>query len=161
MTSNTQLKSTELKELREQLHHEQNGICPICNKEKTSDEMVVDHQHQKGIKGSGLIRGAICRTCNVFLAKSENNCKRFKISLEELPDTLRRIADFLERTHLPLIHPTEKPKAQPVSKRNYNKLKKEYLKSERKKKFPEYPKSSKLTKDLGLLFEEFGIEPFN
>ena len=53
---------------------------------------------------------------------------------------------------------SEVPKAPTVSKRNYNKLKRVYS---GKKKFPEYPKSKKLTLALQVLFEEYQIEPYN
>ena len=46
-------------------------------------------------------------------------------------------------------------------KSNYNKLKKEYIKSDKKAKFPEFPSSGKLTKPLEKLFNEFNINPFN
>ena len=154
-----QLKTSELSELREQLIVEQNGICPICG--KPINKPVVDHQHKKRIKGTGQVRGVICSSCNVFLAKSENNCTRYNISLEELPNVLRNIADYLEAEQLPLIHPTEKEKESKVSKKNYNKLKKLYDEVNHRKKFPEYPKSGKLTNSLKVLFATFGVSPYN
>ena len=59
------------------------------------------------------------------------------------------------------VHPKEVKKEPPLSKKNYNKLKKEYEASGKKKKFPEYPISKKCTIELRRLFEEFGISPFN
>lgn len=151
-----QLKSSELLELRELLLKEQNNICPICKNEVKSP--VVDHQHKKRVKGSGLVRGVLCRMCNVFLAKPENNCTRYGVELKDLPEVLRNMAEYLEKEHLPFIHPSEKEKEKSVSKSNYNKLKRLYS---GKKKFPEYPKSSKLTKLLEELFIEYDISPYN
>lgn len=159
-TQPTQLKSSDLPILREQLIKEQNGICPICK--NTLKNPVVDHQHKKKVKGTGLIRAVICNMCNTFISRSENNAPRHGISLEELPNVLRNMADYLEAEHLPLIHPTEKPKEPKVSKRNFNILiKKLKLDSTYKKKLPQYPKSSKLTKELASLFELYCVNPFN
>jgi hypothetical protein len=156
----TQLKASDLPELREKLIQEQNGICPIC--EKALKSPVVDHQHTRKVKGTGLVRAVICSMCNTFLSRSENNAPRHCISLEELPKVLRNLADYLEAEHLPFIHPTEKPKEPKVSKRNFNALiKKIKQDSSYKKKLPEYPKSSKLTKELKMLFELYNISPYN
>lgn len=81
-----------------------------------------------------------------------------QLSLQEL---LRNLADYLDREKYLLIHPTEKPKERKISKRNYNTLKKIYIKSGQKKKFPIFPKSGKLTKPLNQLFVEFQIDPYN
>jgi hypothetical protein len=155
-----QLKASDLSTLREKLIQEQNGICPIC--ERALKNPVVDHQHTRKVRGTGLVRAVICSTCNTFLARSENNAPRHCISLEELPTILRNMANYLEAEHLPYIHPTEKPKEPAVSKRNFNILLKK-LKQDCsfKKKYPEYPKSSKLTKELKVLFEKYEVPPFN
>ncbi len=71
---------------------------------------------------------------------------------------LKELINYYEKGTLDLIHPTEKPKAPKVSKRNYNKLIKLY---NGRRKPPEYPKSGKLTIGLRALFEEYGIEPYN
>ena len=47
------------------------------------------------------------------------------------------------------------------SKKNFNKLNKEYKVKYPNKKPLEYPKSKKLTKGLKVLFEEFNINPYN
>lgn len=155
-----QLKTSDLPELREELLQEQNGICPICN--KPVNRPVVDHEHQKRIKGSGQVRGVLCGSCNVFLAKSENNCTRYGISLQELPNVLRNIATYLESPQKPYMHPSEKPKEPLISKRNFNILIK-MLKADTAftRKLPEFPKSGKLNKELKILFEKYAIEPYN
>ena len=86
-----------------------------------------------------------------------------------LPEFLRNAADYFEagaytEDGVYYVHPREVKKEPPVSKRNYNLLKKEYIKSiksSKRAKFPEYPKSKKLTVKLKQLFEEFNIEPYN
>lgn len=152
-----QLKASDVPKLRKFLLKKQKGICLICKKD--IKDPCLDHSHIKRIKGTGLIRGVLCRTCNVFIAKSENNCTRYGIDQKDLPTILRACAEYLEKDHLPYIHPSEKPKEPKLKKSSYNKLKKAYEKSGRKAKFPEYPKSQKLTKKIGELFEELKIEP--
>lgn len=160
MSEPIQLKQADLSSLREELIQKQEGICPIC--EKALKSPVIDHQHTRKVKGSGLIRAVLCSMCNTFIARSENNAPRHLISLEELPRVLRNMADYFEAEHLPLIHPTEKPKSPKVSKRNFNLLiKKIKMDSTYKKKLPEYPKSAKLTKELDGLFELYCINPYN
>jgi len=150
----TQLQQKDLPKFRKKLIKRQKGICPIC-KQKI-DNPCVDHSHTKRIKGSGQIRGVVCRACNVFLAKVENNCVRYSIQQDTLPQILRNIAEYLEQEHLPIIHPTEAPKALKLKKSSYNALKKQY---DGQAKFPDYPKSKKLTKPLEKLFKKYQIEP--
>jgi len=149
-----QLKTTEVSELRESILKEQNGICPLCNDHIF--DAVLDHSHKKRTGGTGKIRGVLCRNCNSFLAKSENNCTRFCISQKRLPDVLRRMAEYLEKPHLPFTHPSERTKPPKLQKSSYSKLKKIYT---GKSKFPEYPKSGQLTVKLKALYEQYNIEP--
>ncbi len=155
-----QLKDKDKAPLRAKLLLEQGGLCLVCSREpKTA---VLDHSHKKRVKGTGLIRGVLCSNCNVFIAKSENNCGRYNISQEELPEILRSMADYLERPHLPMIHPSEGPKPKILQKSAYNKLQKVYR---GRAKFPVYRTNAKgkpvqkLTKPLAKLFKEYGIEP--
>ncbi len=150
-----QLKQKDIPELRTKLLEEQKEICPIC-KRKIKDPCL-DHSHKKRIKGTGLVRGVLCRTCNIFLAKSENNCIRFGIPLNELPTVLRNMADYLEKEPFPFVHPLEAVKEPKLRKSSYNKLVKKLKKQNRK--IPPYPKSGKLTKELALLFKKYNIEP--
>ena len=156
-----QLLSKEIPSLRAHLLKKQNGLCLICGKRIEDGEAVLDHHHQKKIGGTGLIRGTLCRTCNVFLAKSENNCNRYKIQPDELPRVLRNMADYLEKKQLPYIHPSEKPKKQILKKSSYNKLKKAYTGNI---KFPVYrtrkgKNTQGMTKPLQKLFDEYDIVP--
>jgi hypothetical protein len=147
------LNWSEVETIRSILSHEQEGICPICKKKIKTP--CLDHQHKKRIKGSGLIRGVICSTCNVFLGKIENNCTRYSISLEELPQILRNIAEYLDKEHLPYLHPSEVEKPKKLKKSSYNAL----MKIVGSHQFPSYPKSGKLTKPLKQLYEDFEVEP--
>lgn len=155
-----QLKSSEIAKFREYMIKKQNGICPICKKPIT--DPVLDHSHQKKVKGTGLCRGVVHRTCNVFLAKSENNAIRYRISQKELPSILRNIADYLDKPHLPFIHPNEKPKALKLMRSSYNKLKSVYR---GRKPIPDFRvddkgrPNQKMTIPLQKLFDEYGIEP--
>ena len=149
-----QLKQTDVPLFREKILNEQNGKCLICGNEPKIP--CLDHSHKKRIKGTGLVRGVLCSSCNIFIAKSENNCMRYGFSPEELPDILRSMANYLEKEHYPYIHPSEAPKPKKLTKRSYNSLKRAYT---GRKKFPPYPKSGKLTKPLKTLFESYNITP--
>ena len=139
------------------LNKKQGGYCLICNGAITEKEAVLDHHHKKRIKGSGLIRGVLCRTCNVFIAKSENNAVRYRISSADLPAVLRRTADYLEKEYYPYIHPSEKVKTPKLKKTSYNKLKK--ITDKDGVAIPAYPVSGKLIKRLKTLFDWYKIEP--
>jgi len=68
------LKSTEVKEYREQQWKIQNGICPLCMQYMEPDKTVLDHCHK-----TSLVRKAIHGTCNLLLGKWENALKRYGI----------------------------------------------------------------------------------
>jgi len=110
-----------------------------------------------------LIRGVLCKQCNSWEGKTSNAFKRYGLRNKgvTLPFVLRNLADYLSNPAFEFIHPTEQPKIPKVSKRNYNILSKLYAQENRRKKFPSYPKSKKLTQELGKLFCEFNIEPYN
>ncbi len=151
-----QLKSKDVAIIREEILVEQNGICPICKKNVVGP--CLDHQHTKRIKGTGQIRGVLCRACNIFLGKAENNCVRFNISQKDLPDILRAISDYLEKPQYPLLHPSEAPKKPILSKNCFKQLNKEYINTYPKRKPLEYPKSKHLTQHLEKMFVKFNIE---
>lgn len=164
-----QLKSSEVKELREEILKEQNYRCAICGKEvQNSDGVSLDHQHklnktQKiGDDGAGLIRGVLCRECNVLEGKIWNNGSRylqFK-NVQERINWLQSLIKYYSKENYQIIHPTEKPKEQNISKRQFNSLVNEFKIKYPKRKIPSYPKSCKLTKQLKELFDEFKISPF-
>ena len=136
--------STSVRLIRESLL-KKSCICPICNKEIVSP--VLDHQHKKKVRGTGRIRNNICSNCNVFIAKTENNCTRFKIAQEELPEVLKNISEYFGAQQYNIIHYTDKESRPTLSKTIANKVLKywEYLYPGKKKLL--YPKSGVLTKD--------------
>jgi hypothetical protein len=141
----------------------QGGLCPICGKK--IDDPVLDHHQKKKIKGTGLVRGVLCRMCNVLLAKMENNASRYAVSQDELPDVLVRMAKYLQKKHYPYIHPSEAPKKAILTKSSYNKLAKAHHAAGIRARLPEYRYNAKgkpvqgLTKPLEKLFNELGITP--
>lgn len=149
-----QLTQKELPDLRNELLKKQKYLCPICDN-KINDP-VLDHHHIKRIGGTGRIRQVLCRSCNVFLAKSENNAIRYCISQQDLPRILRNMADYLEAEQTLYIHPSEKPKEPKLKKTSYNKLVKTINNNQ---KIPNYPKSGKLTNQLKKLFKKYNIKP--
>lgn len=171
-----QMKQKDIKELKTKLWEENNKTCPLLGIEVDLEKMVLDHIHklvcEEPSSQKGTIRNAIEFRANAIEGKITNNWKRYFGSDEskhpiDLPTFLRNLANYLEAGAYQdengdyYIHPSEAPKVKKLSKRNYNKLAKEYKLSGRKKKFPEFPKSGKLTVSLRALFEEFGIEPYN
>ena len=162
----TQLKTTDVPKTRDTILEEQNNCCGICGKDMTDETGVsLDHQHKLksdpiGVDGGGLVRGVCCRSCNVWEGKIWNNTGRYRQpdSVNARIEMLQELISYYERGTYPLIHPSEKKKEPTVSKSNYNKLKKVY---DKKAKFPEYPKSKKLTKRLAELFEFYNIPPYN
>jgi hypothetical protein len=109
---------------------------------------------------------------NAILGKVENALKK---SGFDLPTFLRNAAEYFEagayvdKSGNMYIHPTEIPQPKKLSKKNYNRCKKLYdnemfipkRKNQKKKPFPEYPKSGKPTKALKDLFERFEINLYN
>ena len=159
-----QLSNKDLTTLRSTLYYNQEGKCAICGESLEGQRTHIDHKHatQKetlGENGAGLVRGLCCANCNCMEGKIVNAAKRYQI--KDLEQWLHNLIEYHKKPTTNFIHPTEKPKEKKVSKSNYNKLKKQYSLSDNKKKFPEYPKSGKLTKDLAELFNRYGIAPYN
>lgn len=159
-----QLKGSEVKELREKILKNQDFKCAICGKTLSEDDtgISLDHQHRLnknqvlGTDGAGLIRGVLCRDCNVYEGKIWNNGTRYKQfkTVKERIEFLKQLIQYYEAGTYPFIHPTEKVPEKSISKRQYNKLKKVCP------KVPEYPKSTHLTKRLKELFDKYKINPF-
>jgi len=163
-----QLKQKDIAPLRNKLMEEQNGLCKLCKIEITASTGVsLDHQHKlkcerNGVDGGGLIRGVLCRACNVWEGKIWNSTKRYLgvESVQERIDKLTDLVEYYETENLPFIHPSEQPKTPKMSKRNYNKLKKLWDLN-KKRKLPPYPSTGKITIPLLAAFEEFNIKPTN
>ena len=60
---------------------QQNYVCAICNKEKTTRALAVDHCH-----ATGIIRSLLCGACNTGLG-------HFKDS----PELLNKAADYIRK----------------------------------------------------------------
>lgn len=170
-----QLSQKDVLPLKEKLWIKNDKKCPLLQIEVPLEKLTLDHIHklqsEEPSDQKGTIRNSIEFRANAMEGKITNNWKRYfgadtskhPISLSNF---LRNLADYLDagaycENDTYYIHPSEKPKEPKVSKSNYNKLKKLYTLTNRKKKFPEYPKSKKLTKPLKTLFEEFGVNPYN
>lgn len=78
-------------------------ICPVCRKKIDALYEVFDHSHQ-----TGKMRGVLHRNCNCLLGRIENNCRRHCVPFADLPNWLRGAADYLERPHLEVYHPSFK-----------------------------------------------------
>lgn len=151
----TFLTQNQIKYIRDSLQSNNNNICDVCRKEIKLP--VLDHNHTKRHNGTGYVRNAICNTCNRMIGVIENNFVKNGIDFSDAKSFLENMSIYIDRVYAPIIHPTEKTKENIVSKSNYNKLKKVCD----NQKFPEYPKSKKLTLKLKKLFEIHGINPFN
>lgn len=169
------MKQQDIKKLRKKIWLENDRKCPVLGVEIPFSDTQLDHQHktkqEEFSPTKGVVRTTLDFRCNAILGKLENSIKRTGLDKREdfdLPTFLRNQADYFEQGAYQdeednyFIHPREVPREPNVSKRNYNRLKKIYEADETKRrKFPEYPKSKKLTKPLQQLFEEYDIEPYN
>jgi len=166
-----EMKQKDIRILKEKLWLMNDKKCPVLDKEIPLEKMALDHAHKRNDEEysefKGTIREALDFRTNAVLGKLENAIKRTGLSNEQDFDIgtfLRNAADYFDKGAYVdedgnmYIHPKEVHKEPKVSKRNYNKLKKEYS---GKRKFPEYPKSGKLTKDLEKLFKDYDINPYN
>lgn len=169
-----EMRQKDIKYLREQIWKYNDRKCPVLGVEIPLKDSALDHCHKKVSEeyspDKGTIRTTLDFRVNSVLGKLENSIIRYGLHNFEdfnLPEFLRNAADYFEEGAYRdsegnyYIHPREVPKEPQVSKRNYNRLAKLYKESGKKPKFPEYPKSKKLTIPLKKLFEEFEIEPYN
>ncbi len=147
-----QLKSSQVKIIRDSILEQQGGKCPLCKGYVIMPTL--DHYHSKRQYGSGLVRGVLCNTCNRLAGVIENNLARNGIDYSDAPGVLLRIADYLENSREPYVHPSEKQKAPVLGKNSYNKLVKAIA---GKQKIPKY--NGKYTKALEKLFDKYKVEP--
>lgn len=171
-----QLKTKDIAIYRNMIIKDQKGLCAICKEQLPQDGggVSLDHQHKTkneeiGVDGAGLIRGVLCRNCNVFEGKIWNNSKRYG-KFKTLPQFLRAVADYLEKENYPYIHPSEAEKPKAISKRQYLKLVKAFelenqkntnQKNTKKQQIPDFPNKRKPSKKLLSLFDQFNISPYN
>ena len=158
------MKSTEIKEIREQLLEEQNYICPLCQTEIKPEDAALDHCHDTTGPNAGRIRGVLHKRCNSAEGALKSKFIRSGTGLyTTFEEYLLNLAHYLVKDHHLLLHPTHAAKPQKLMKSSYNSLKKEvetcnqYMK--RPIKVPSFPKSGRLTKKLKELYEKFGIQP--
>jgi len=169
-----ELKSKDIKILKEKLHKQNNEVCPLLGIKVPLDKTALDHIHKlksdEYADDNGTIRNAIEFRANAMEGKITNNWKRYYGADEtkhpiDLPTFLRNLADYLEAGAYEedgdyYIHPSEVPKAPKIKKASYNKMIKLFKAKYPNKKVPAYPKSRKLTKQMDKLFIEFTIIDF-
>lgn len=72
--------------------------CPITG-EELAQSSHLDHDHR-----SGMVRGLISPLANLLLGKVEN-AMSFSTGEKNLPDILRKMADYLEKPKTNILHP--------------------------------------------------------
>lgn len=165
----TNLKTKDIKTIKQMLLEKQGYRCAICGKEITLENSVLDHQHKQrksdknGVNGDGLVRGVLCQEDNLSEGKIWNSTSRFQgaRTSQDRINWLRKLIEYYSKDPYPYIHPTEVEKEKDLSKKNFNKLAKLYSEKYPDKKPLEYPKSKKLTKPLEKIYEEFDIPKYN
>lgn len=100
----SQLRPTALKLLKDQ-----GMVCALCSKPidlSIKGELVVDHDHD-----TGLIRGALHRSCNAAEGKVANAAGRWgakSMSYDEIMPWLERLLSYLKQEPTQFIYPTHK-----------------------------------------------------
>lgn len=122
----------------------QGGVCPVLGDVIDLKDATMDHTHKKksdplgGEGRKGLVRAILHNQVNALEGKVWNFWKRTSLKNKyNLPDVLRNLAFYyeaMESGKLPIppkyIYPKEKPKEykEPLTKTQYNTIKKYYLK---------------------------------
>ena len=90
-----QLKTTEVAAYRRNLANKQRYFCPICKETMAGEVGALDHCHE-----TGLVRAALCKTCNVAEGKvkwgSKYMAKKSHPVWTNYIEWLRSLADYLE-----------------------------------------------------------------
>jgi hypothetical protein len=149
-----QLTWAQVAGVRDELAGEQGGACPICR--RPLDRAVLDHSHTRRIKGSGLVRGVLCNSCNRYLGVIENNRARCGLAGDDAPSlaaVLRNVAAYIEAPQKLLVHPSERPKVPRLTLRCWNRLRK----AAEKVGGPCPPYSGRLTRKLEKAFAKHGV----
>lgn len=140
----------EMEDLRKTHHEKQGGICAATGIICDYVNCVIDHRHKTkseslgGPEGLGLIRGVIDRNVNTFEGKIFRAWKRYGLHNKiDLPSLLRMLAEYIESPpmfDLKIVHPTERPKAERLSKLEYNRVRKYWFcMYPHRKVLPPYP----------------------
>lgn len=66
-------------ETHQQIYADQNGCCAICKRPVTYSDIHTDHNHE-----TGIVRGLLCRGCNIGLGGFEDNPISLKRAIEYL-----------------------------------------------------------------------------
>ena len=109
----TRLKTTEIKDYREELLKKQNGLCGLCG-EKITDDAVLDHNHE-----TGHIRSVLHRGCNALEGIITNNLARNRIGKSRLEAIFSNYFNYIQKQqiHLHPTHRTPEEKAERAKKR--------------------------------------------
>lgn len=150
------LTTGNLKDFRKEQYDNQEGICPILKQKVPFEDTVVDHKHSSkgeelGKNGAGEIRGIIHNYANSTEGRFLGIFKRSGLAkMISFPDYLRNLADYLENPPFlgsGIIHPSEKPKAKLLGKREFARVIKYWPQLFPKRKLPVYKEKMKLTKE--------------
>ena len=85
------LKQSEIKAYRENMLHDQGGVCLICK--APCVKPVLDHAHIEPHKDK--VRGVICNTCNIYEGKLRNASVRTGGGLESLRFFAMRVYNYI------------------------------------------------------------------
>lgn len=107
------LKSTQVKQHRDDLLAAQGGRCALCG-ETVTDDPVLDHDHT-----TGLVRSVLHRGCNAMLGHIENNRARNYLKGARLWRMLRGVEAYLTKDYTGnAYHPTHKTEDEKRERRN-------------------------------------------
>ena len=112
------LKQREIKEHREKILQEQNGLCGLCEEPLAPEEAVLDHSH-----ATGRVRKALHRGCNVIEGVIANNSVRNRITRDRLAKICTNLIDYLNTAETDLLHPTYRVPGTRKKRKNGNKNK--------------------------------------
>lgn len=111
-----QIETKHLESVRKQLIAKQGGVCAVCGRGFTrTDSAVVDHDHS-----TGIIRGALHRSCNMAEGKVKVKAQRGHKGVSAY-DLLIGLGTYLSKhrtAQTQLIHPSFMTKDQKRLRRN-------------------------------------------
>ena len=130
----TNLKTKDIKTIKQMLLEKQGYRCAICGKELTLENSVLDHQHKQrksdknGVNGDGLVRGVLCQEDNLSEGKIWNSTSRFQGARtpQDRINWLRKLIEYYEQEPYPYIHPSEVKKEKDVSKKRDSLIRTKY-----------------------------------
>ncbi len=111
-----QIKSSEIKAVRDKLLLKQGGKCAVCGEVIAGrDHAVLDHDHT-----SGVIRGVLHASCNQAEGRVKNKAQRGHagVSPEDYIVGLGKYLEHHSKPRVPLIHPQHMTEDQKRIQRN-------------------------------------------